>query len=35
MTVEKEQKTSFDKKGTRFFFYGQIEHDDYEKKMLA
>ena len=32
--VEKEQKTVFDKNGTRFFYYGQIEHDDYEKKKL-
>ena len=32
---EKEQKTSFDKNGTRFFYYGQIEHDDYEKKKIG
>lgn len=32
---EKEQKTTFDKNGTRFFYYGQIEHDEYEKKKLG
>ena len=32
---EKEQKTTFDKNGIRFFYYGQIEHDDYEKKKLG
>jgi len=26
---EKEQKTEFTKKGHRFFFFGQIEHDEY------
>lgn len=32
---EKEQKTEFTKKGTRLFYFGQIEHDEYEKKKLA
>lgn len=29
--TEKEQKTSFTKDGKRFFYLGQIEHDQYEK----
>ena len=32
--LEKEQKTKFAKDGTRFFYYGQIQHDDYEKKVI-
>lgn len=35
LAAEKEQKTTFDKNGTRFFYYGQIEHDEYEKRKLA
>jgi hypothetical protein len=29
LTPEKEQKTEEGKKGARFFFYGQIDHDEY------
>lgn len=35
LTLDKEQKTSFDKNGTRFYYYGQIEHDEFEKGKLA
>ena len=33
-SLEQEEKTKHDKSGARFFFYGQIEHDEYEKKKL-
>lgn len=33
--AEKEQKTEFTKKGSRFFYYGQIEHDEYERKKIG
>lgn len=33
---EEEEKIGLNKKdGKRVFFYGQIEHDDFEKKALA
>lgn len=32
--LEKEEKTESGKKGTRFFYFGQIEHDEYELKKM-